>query len=44
MMRHRQVARQRDRLLAELFVLLLLLPPELPRLVKLLFSVSQLLS
>jgi len=44
MMRQRQIAWQGDRLFAELFDLLLLLPQELLRLVKLLFSVSQLLS
>ena len=41
-MQQRQIARQRDGLLAEFFVLLLL--QELPRLVKLLFCLSQLLS
>ena len=39
MMRQRQVTRQRDRLLAELFVLLLLLPQELLRLIKLALGV-----
>ena len=37
-MRQRQVARQRDRLPAEFFILLLLLPQELLRLVKLVFG------
>lgn len=45
MMRQRQIAWQGDRLLAECFDVLLLLPPqELLRLVKLLFRLSQLLS
>lgn len=44
MMRQRQIAWQRDRLSAECFVLLLLLPPELLCLVKLQFGSSQRLS
>jgi hypothetical protein len=40
-MRQRQVARQRDRPLAERFGLLLLLPQELLRLVELLFCPTQ---
>jgi len=43
-MRQRHIAWQRDRLSAEFFVLLLLLPPELLRLVKQLFGLSQRLS
>ena len=43
-MRQRQIAGQGYRLLAEFFDLLLLLPQELLRLVKLLFRLSQLLS
>jgi len=41
MMRQRQIARQGYRLLAEFFILLLLLTQELLRLVKLLFCLSQ---
>ena len=44
MMRQRHVARQRDRLLAEFFVLLFLLPQELLRLIKPILGVPQLLS
>lgn len=43
MMRQRQIAWQGDRLLAELFDVLLLLPQELLCLVKLLFRLSRLL-
>lgn len=43
-MRQRQVAWQPYRSLAEFFILLLLLPPELLRLVKLQFCLSQLFS
>ena len=41
MLRHRQIAGQRYWLLAEFFILPLLLPPELLRLVKLQFCMSQ---